>query len=209
MTTTTIKTSSPIPQPHRHSLPVFNMIASTQSTPGPSSRLEDIVHLVQQNDDTRSLPSLRVCFNCGQTEGKPPLKKCAQCSTALYCSRECQTAHWKTHKEKCHKPKTKSDTDQQHPKTPMIGPWNKNLYKATTPQALKRWNLSPTVYLHSPIADFVLLFVNLHTYLGHSGNGRRAALDDPAHIRRSTKSCPFDHSSYALVAARLRRARSR
>ncbi|KAF9285292.1 hypothetical protein BGZ68_003981 [Mortierella alpina] len=43
------------------------------------------------------------CGHCAKTEmasgGK--LKRCAKCKSALYCSRECQTSHWKVHKKVC------------------------------------------------------------------------------------------------------------
>lgn len=78
-------------------------------------------------------PSHRVCFNCGQSESEPALKTCAKCSTALYCSRGCQKAHWKIHKKECRKP------------IPMLGPWDDNLHKATTPRAVTRWGLTAEV----------------------------------------------------------------
>ena len=27
--------------------------------------------------------------------------RCGQCKQVFYCSKECQTAHWKTHKRQC------------------------------------------------------------------------------------------------------------
>lgn len=46
------------------------------------------------------------CSNCSkpQAELPEPLKRCAKCQTALYCSRECQKANWKSHKPTCHLP---------------------------------------------------------------------------------------------------------
>jgi hypothetical protein len=40
------------------------------------------------------------CGKCGR-EGE--LKKCARCLSVAYCGRECQTAHWPTHKVHCKK----------------------------------------------------------------------------------------------------------
>jgi len=51
------------------------------------------------------------CWNCDGTaasEDASPLMRCTRCQTALYCSRDCQVAHWKTsknggvgHKKEC------------------------------------------------------------------------------------------------------------
>jgi hypothetical protein len=35
-------------------------------------------------------------------------KKCGKCNSARYCSRECQMAHWKEHKQVCHHPTAQS-----------------------------------------------------------------------------------------------------
>ncbi|KAH7886238.1 hypothetical protein F5I97DRAFT_1235524 [Phlebopus sp. FC_14] len=39
------------------------------------------------------------CETCGAVENS--MKKCARCKTALYCSRECQTNGWASHKDRC------------------------------------------------------------------------------------------------------------
>ncbi|KAI0814157.1 putative MYND domain protein [Xylaria sp. FL0064] len=41
------------------------------------------------------------CTNCKKASSE--LKRCAKCSTTLYCSRDCQKADWKTHKKICGK----------------------------------------------------------------------------------------------------------
>jgi hypothetical protein len=41
----------------------------------------------------------RVCAACRAAD--KPLRKCAACSTVLYCGRECQRAHWAQHKMQC------------------------------------------------------------------------------------------------------------
>ena len=46
------------------------------------------------------------CILCGASGST---KKCSSCKTAYYCSRDCQMAHWKTHKEFCKKMAAKAD----------------------------------------------------------------------------------------------------
>ena len=45
------------------------------------------------------------CFSCGKTSSSLPdlnLKRCTQCKIAVYCSRECQKAHWvSSHQKLC------------------------------------------------------------------------------------------------------------
>jgi len=44
----------------------------------------------------------QICANCGAIDGDSELfKKCARCKVTFYCGRECQTAHWSTHKVGC------------------------------------------------------------------------------------------------------------
>ncbi|KAF2143219.1 uncharacterized protein K452DRAFT_350326 [Aplosporella prunicola CBS 121167] len=39
------------------------------------------------------------CSTC--KKASPDLKRCAKCHTEQYCNRDCQKAHWKTHKKVC------------------------------------------------------------------------------------------------------------
>lgn len=53
------------------------------------------------------VPKTRVCSACKKPEPPEPtseqtLKKCARCQITIYCSRDCQKAHWKAdHKKRC------------------------------------------------------------------------------------------------------------
>ena len=39
------------------------------------------------------------CGNCGKE--LDTIKRCSRCKKTKYCSKECQRAHWKVHKQKC------------------------------------------------------------------------------------------------------------
>ncbi|KAK8151829.1 putative MYND domain protein [Phyllosticta citrichinensis] len=39
------------------------------------------------------------CGSCGKTHTK--LQRCSRCQSERYCNRDCQKAHWKTHKKVC------------------------------------------------------------------------------------------------------------
>jgi MYND finger len=42
-----------------------------------------------------------ICDNC-QLYGNEETKTCSKCKKVRYCCKECQIAHWKTHKPNCH-----------------------------------------------------------------------------------------------------------
>ncbi|KAI0648661.1 hypothetical protein C8Q79DRAFT_904985, partial [Trametes meyenii] len=42
------------------------------------------------------------CDNCFASKQERTLLACSECKSALYCSRECQKAHWRAHKPLCH-----------------------------------------------------------------------------------------------------------
>jgi splicing suppressor protein 51 len=46
---------------------------------------------------------MAACESCMKSPPEVTLKRCAKCSEAQYCSRDCQKADWKTHKKVCGK----------------------------------------------------------------------------------------------------------
>jgi len=63
----------------------------------------------------KARPESKVCANCSAPEGSDRASKfsaCARCGLAVYCSKDCQRAHWKAnHKQRCI---TKADRARQH-----------------------------------------------------------------------------------------------
>lgn len=43
------------------------------------------------------------CFSCSKVLEQNDIKRCSKCRRAVYCSKGCQTAHWKDHKKECKK----------------------------------------------------------------------------------------------------------
>lgn len=41
------------------------------------------------------------CAGCGKEQGEVKFKPCAKCRSAMYCGRNCQKKHWKSHKKVC------------------------------------------------------------------------------------------------------------
>jgi len=68
----------------------------------------------------------RCCVKCGISEGtKGKLMQCSRCKLAYYCSKDCQKADWKSHKEFCktvskQEEKAKSTTSTTSPKPSSI-----------------------------------------------------------------------------------------
>lgn len=66
----------------------------------------------------------RKCEQCGILPDEP--NRCSRCKSVVYCSRECQTQHWRSHKKKCSPPSESDDLGmwslmRQQPPVPEHG----------------------------------------------------------------------------------------
>ena len=77
--------------------------------------------MTQKKVKKNSKPDGKVCGNCSAPEGNesaPKLLACARCGLVVYCSKDCQRAHWKAnHKQHCI---SKAYRVPQHQKPPDI-----------------------------------------------------------------------------------------
>lgn len=62
-------------------------------------------------------PEDPTCTSCDKLQSSlpEPLKRCAKCQTARYCSRDCQNLDWKTHKRTCGQPEGDANASQHNP----------------------------------------------------------------------------------------------
>jgi len=78
-----------------------------------------------------TIPYNKVCDNCSAPEGSdgvPKLSACARCSLVVYCSKDCQRAHWKAgHKQRCI---AKADRALQQ-EAPLGATYNEEVSKTT------------------------------------------------------------------------------
>ena len=49
----------------------------------------------------KTQPKIGACYNCGKEKDRTLLSVCSRCRISQYCSRECQIAHWPSHKYSC------------------------------------------------------------------------------------------------------------
>ena len=55
------------------------------------------MHLQARN----TLPKVGMCYHCHEVKDDALLMVCSRCGVSQYCSRECQMAHWPSHKCRC------------------------------------------------------------------------------------------------------------
>lgn len=55
------------------------------------------------NEPSQTIPRGKLFQQCAGCDKVAYFKKCSGCKKVHYCSRECQKAHWKTHKPHCFK----------------------------------------------------------------------------------------------------------
>ena len=53
----------------------------------------------QQQQQQQQQPE--TCAQCTKSDTEKPLKQCLKCHSVAYCSKECQKAHFKSHKKVC------------------------------------------------------------------------------------------------------------
>lgn len=97
----------------KYSLPIFD-----SGFRGPMKEQFEIARAHYKNDGTPyNFDDWRCGFKeCSKDdseleEGKK-LKKCAKCLDVMYCSKECQTAHWKVHKKICKTPEERRKAEK-------------------------------------------------------------------------------------------------
>ena len=49
----------------------------------------------------KTQPKIGACYNCRKKKDRTLLSVCSKCRVSHYCSRECQIAHWPSHKYGC------------------------------------------------------------------------------------------------------------
>lgn len=77
----------------------------------------DVRRPTQSQQSSGSRPTEEASNTCATCQKTESLKKCAKCHSITYCSRDCQKAHWKTHKRDCAKLATANAATQPAPQS--------------------------------------------------------------------------------------------
>ncbi|KAJ7241143.1 hypothetical protein C8J57DRAFT_1561794 [Mycena rebaudengoi] len=92
-------------------------------------RLAETRIMIMEKYDSRAVVSLQGCDNvqCLQIRERRHFRRCAVCQTFYYCSKECQTRHWKSggHRELC-----KSHATRHRERPEPYSPHDKSFMRA-------------------------------------------------------------------------------
>ena len=95
------------------------------------------------------------CTTCGASPPAVALKRCANCNTTPYCSRDCQKTDWKSHKRTCGKQNPSSSSSTATPTSPT--------FPLTRPVPSPFTRLDNGTYLHAlPPQDVYTLLIDAH-----------------------------------------------
>ncbi len=135
------------------------------------------------------------CTTCKKASSE--LKRCAKCSTTLYCSRDCQKADWKTHKKVCGKQAQEREAAGGGPSAAtMLSPPN-GLEKPITKPFTR---LDNNTYLHDRPEEDVYRYVR-----ALPGRSHRAELVTVSIMRHTCHLLGID-GMVAFLASRLHQA---
>jgi len=84
---------------------------STRMVPEIRNELEAIAMLLHVMEPDVEYEAKKPCGYCGKSDSSEDLMQCSRCRGILYCSKDCQKAHWHDHK-KCCTPTSKSERRQ-------------------------------------------------------------------------------------------------
>lgn len=154
------------------------------------------------------------CANCGnyRKPGSPALSVCGACQGLRYCSRQCQIAHWKYHKESCKIGQEVRHTIANQPNGPAIETLLRNIEDFVRLHTPVFRQILATAISHSPSFDFREKFALV--LLGKSdlaksdrGNPARAFFVESADF--VDMPIPGDHESYGRQLTAMRPAAER
>ena len=94
---------------------LYNRVAATKVRDingGESSAMRDMLKFFRKRtsckclkamhlDARKTLPKTGMCYHCHEVKDRALLMVCSRCRIFQYCSRECQVAHWPSHKSFC------------------------------------------------------------------------------------------------------------
>jgi hypothetical protein len=154
------------------------------------------------------------CANCGnyREPGSPALSVCGACQGLRYCSRQCQIAHWKVHKESCRISQQVRRAIADQPNGPAVETLLRNIEDFVRLHTPVFRRILATAISHSPSFDFRKKFVQV--LLGKSalekpdkGNPARAFFVKSANFVNMPG--PGDHESYGKQLTAMRPAAER